>query len=419
MEKNRFISQRTHTRVMYQPLRTSCRLVCLTPMSPMTQSIVVGDTGITYDPNREMSPTVILPEVRVQDPDGILAGGACNYRLGECLWKVDGKPISEVWVPGTDYETDNVDKSPSRGMLTLKKNIAAHEKHTISFVGRFLDTRTGVTYTVTSNEEVISTTDKGEDMTSCFVDKTSVVYDPLYDGVLLYEYKKSHGMQVTGLREDYVDEKSYEQYVNVVLAIGTKSAEALPAGVEMQLYEHTNSGARAVIAGSTDNPEVTSISYPRIGLDMRMVDKKDYEVRFVRGGITIARDYFTVRTDLTMPDTGQPRRSADVTPGQLMYNNTVMLSLSDRMIPYPELYYTIQWYTQARMMADEVWQDAPRKAWQRGKTISAPVSELGIGVTSNDSYFDLYFEVDPQGAMSILTLDGAVLTDNDGNELIV
>ena len=106
MNENVFKSQRTHTRVKFTPLTTSCQLVCLTPQSPITQSINTTSGTPQYEPDRTLSPTVIFPDIRANDPDNVFGAGAANAHisLDTIQWLVDEKPIAEVWTEGTDYE---------------------------------------------------------------------------------------------------------------------------------------------------------------------------------------------------------------------------------------------------------------------------------------------------------------------------
>ena len=167
MNENTFSSQRTHTRVKFEPLTTSCELVCLTPLSPAAQTINSLSTPVEYEPDRSATPTVIYPEVRASDPDNVFQHGAVNQYLsistGDMQWTVDGEPIEDVWTVGTDYEID-VTATDTRGSLRVKKNLPASSKAVLRFTGKFLDWRTGIVYNVeSSNEIALSCTDKGDD----------------------------------------------------------------------------------------------------------------------------------------------------------------------------------------------------------------------------------------------------------------
>lgn len=418
MTKNTFQSQRNHTRVKFEPLTVSCSLVCLTPQSPATQSINTTLIPIEYEPDRTVSPTVILPDVRANDIDNVFKHGNANeyLSLDSLKWQVDGKDIKEVWTVGTDYEIVT-DASDTRGALRVKKNLAANEKAVLRFFGEFFDWRTGIVYKVESDEMSLTCTDKGDDAMQCHVDKPLIEYDPLFDDLLLYDYKVANNITVQGSRESYKNGKSFEQTVNVLLTSGTTELTTLPTGTTMRLVKVGST--TPIVANSEANPEVTEISFPNISFDMRLVSKEEYSVQFLQNSKVIASATIGLHTNTTMPTFGKPAYSADIAASQTEYFNSVLLNLSDRIVEYPELYYLIEWFTQAKYNDNGTWKYAAEKTWQRGVNMEAAVADLGIGITHNDSYFDIWFDVNPHHACELVAdEDNAVLTDEEGVMLI-
>lgn len=418
MNENTFQSQRNHTRVKFEPLTVSCSLVCLTPQSPATQSINTTLIPIEYEPNRNESPTVIFPDVRANDMDNVFKHGSANeyLSLDSLKWQVDGKDIKEVWTVGTDYEIVT-DASDTRGALRVKKNLAANEKAVLRFFGEFFDWRTGIVYKVESDEIALTCTDKGEDAMQCHVDKPLIEYDPLFDDLLLYDYKVANNITVQGSRESYKNGKSFEQTVNVLLTSGTTELTSLPTGTTMRLVKVGST--TPIVANSEANPEVTGISFPNISFDMRLVSKEEYSVQFLKNTKVIASATIGLQTNTTMPTFGKPAYSADIAASQTEYFNSVLLNLSDRIVEYPELYYIIEWFTQAKYNDNGTWKYAAEKTWQRGVNMEAAVADLGIGITHNDSYFDIWFDVNPHSACELVAdEDNAVLTDEKGVMLI-
>ena len=418
MSVNTFQSQRGHTRVKFEPLNVSCSLVCLTPQSPMAQVINTTLSPIEYEPDRSVSPTLVLPDVRAIDLDNVFQHGAVNQylTLDSLEWTVDGKSINSVWTEGVDYEIIKEDND-TRGALKVFKNLGANEKAVLHFKGKFLDWRTGIILDVESGDAALTCTDKGDNIMQCHIDKPVVEYDPLFDDLLLYDYKLARGIPVQGSRADYINGKSFEQTINVVLTDGTTECATLPDGISMKLV---NLGYdTALVANSEANPEVMEISYPNIKFDMRLIDKADYEVQFLKGSAIICRATIGLHTSCTMPVFGQGISGSDIAVSQKEYYNSVLLNLADRQVEYPELYYLIQWFTQAKYNDKGTWKYAAQKAWQRGENMAAPVAELGIGITQNDSFFDFWFELEAHKPCQILTDEnGLILTDEDGNFLI-
>ena len=418
MEKNTFQSQRNHTRVKFEPLTVSCSLVCLTPQSPATQSINTTLIPIEYEPDRTVSPTVIFPDVRANDIDNVFKHGSANeyLSLDTLKWQVDGKDIGSVWAVGTDYEIVT-DASDTRGALRVKKNLAANEKAVLRFFGEFLDWRTGIVYKVESDEMALTCTDKGDNVMQCHIDKPLIEYDPLFDDLLLYDYKVANNIPVQGSRASYKNGKSFEQTVNVLLTSGTTELTTLPTGTTMRLVKVGSTAP--IVANSEANPEVTGISFPNISFDMRLVSKEEYSVQFIKNAKVVANATIGLHTNTTMPTFGKPAYSADIAASQTEYFNSVMLNLSDRMVEYPELYYLIEWFTQAKYNDNGTWKYAAEKTWQRGINMEAAVADLGIGITHNDSYFDIWFDVNPHHACELVAdEDNAVLTDEEGVMLI-
>ena len=418
MNENIFQSKRGHTRVKFEPLNVSCSLVCLTPQSPMAQVTNATLSPAEYEPNRRVSPTLVLPEVRAIDLDNVFQHGAVNQYLtiDSLDWSVDSKPISSVWKEGVDYEIIKAEDD-TRGALKIFKNLGANEKAVLHFKGKFLDWRTGIILDVESDDAALTCTDKGEDIMACHIDKPLVEYDPLFDELLLYDYKKAREITVQGSRADYINGKSFEQTINVVLTDGTTECATLPDGISMKLVKLGSN--TALVANSEANPEVMAISYPNIKFDMRLIDKADYEVQFLKGSAIICRATIGLRTSCTMPVFGQGTSGADIAASQKEYFNSAMLNLADRQVEYPELYYLIQWFTQAKYNDNGTWKYATQKAWQRGVNMAAPVADLGIGLTQNDSFFDFWFDVNAHKSCQPQTDEnGVVLTDENGNILI-
>lgn len=418
MSVNTFQSKRGHTRVKFEPLNVSCSLVCLTPQSPMAQVINTTLSPIEYEPDRSDTPTLVLPEVRAIDIDNVFQHGAVNQylTLDSLEWTVDGKSINSVWTEGVDYEIIKTEDD-TRGALKVFKNLGANEKAVLHFKGKFFDWRTGIIIDVESGDEALICTDKGENIMQCHIDKPVIEYDPLFDDLLLYDYKKAREISVYGSRADYINGKSFEQTINVVLTDGTTECATLPDGVSMKLIKLGSDAA--LVANSEENPEIMSISYPNIKFDMRLIDKADYEVQFLKGSTMVCRATIGLHTSCTMPVLGQGAIGSDIAASQKEYFNSVLLNLADRQVEYPELYYLIQWFTQAKYNDNGTWKYAAQKMWQRGVNMSAPVADLGIGLTQNNSFFDFWFELEAHKPCQLLTDEnGLILTDEDGNFLI-
>lgn len=417
-------SQRNHTRLKFSPLTTSCTLRCLTPHSPLAQAF--NPSTNVYDPNRSNTPSVVLPEVKATDPSGVFPSGVVNHLLladtGKLEWFVNGKPISEVW---TEYSNNTgdysiiTDETENRGALIIYKNVTADSKIMLSFRGLFYDWRTGRNYQVESDTIEMTTTNKGEDAISCSVDKQNVVYDPIRDPLLSYEWLYSvHNAE--GLSETWArsSDDNYLQKINVLLNSGVSRLESLPSGLTMRLCKL---GSDTALAVGNDNPELQQVEFPTIVIDCRLIDKAEYEVQMVKGGSIVARAPFSVSRQTTMPTSAQPFSGADILPSMSVYYNTLLVSLAGTPLANPFLYYKIMWFTVAQVYnssASTYTEGSPKK-WQTGDKLAAKIADIGIGTTVNDSYFEQYAEVEPWECDYVLTDEsGNVFTDENGNVLI-
>lgn len=421
MTKNIFTSQRSHTRIKFQPLATSCALVCLTPQSPLAQ---IRKTDGTYMPTSRKKdggvPCVIFPDVRAFDPDKVFRSGAANEYLsidaGVMQWTVNGNPIETEWSTGKDYDI-MLEENDTRGTLKVYKDLDAGEQAVLRFAGRFLDWRTGLLYPVVSNDIVLTCTEKGEDQITCSVDKPIVAYDPLRDKALLNDYLAARGLPSMG--ED--DGRGYVQTVSAVMVEGNEAYAALPDGTTMELAYVGNE--TAITPKSTASPEVLEVAYPNIRIDMRLVSSIDYEVRFMREGKKLASVAFNAASHASMPANGIPLFQADIPASATVYRNRVLINLADRKVDYPEVYYSIRWETQARreITVNNVatYVAAEPVSWQRGENMTAPIEELGIGRKKDNSCFDVMFSCEPHDVQQVLASpNGEPFMDENGDFLI-
>lgn len=416
MNESTFHSQRTHTRVKFSPLTKSCTLSVLTPDSPAAQ--IYDSTAVQeFAPNRLANPTVIYPLVRAYDPDGIFPSSPANVYLSldTLQWLVNGEPIEDVWDAWDrehgDYEIIQT-SDEMRGAIRIYKNVDVGETFDLKFRGSFIDIRTGLIYPVeSSNTITLLTTESGEDVLSCNIDKASVEYDPIFDDLLLYEYKVANDIPVTGSRSDHINGKCYEQLFTVALLKGSTALVSLPSGITMRLVRLINGETSIPLTANSENaPEVMQISYPYVKLDMRQIDHSEYEVQFIENNTVIEACRFTAQTKVSMPASATPAYGADLPVGRTLYTNEAIIALEDRIVQYPELYYLIQWYTQTFQGGT-----GSSKTWQLGSIMEAETTQIGFGYRADNSYFDVWFDVNPQDTATVLTdeFGEALLDEND------
>lgn len=418
-KKRTFQSQRKHTRLDFSPLVISCSLVCITPDSPTAQA---ANTALgQYEPDRKITPTIIRPEVRVNDPDGIYTSGINNLNLAsdQHEWFINSKPIATVWKVGVDYDIikDNTDDN---GSLKVKKNLVPGEVAELRYRGKFYDFRTGTNNNVSGSGIVLTTIDKGSNKIDCSVDCELLTYDPLKDELLFYEFLVAEGIEQEGQRDKFVNGKSYERTVTVTLTSGTSTLTALPKGWTMRLVERGKT--TALTANTLDRPEITAISFPTIKFDLRFVWSEQYEVQILdANGNVQASTGISIIRNMSILTQHEVARGNDIVPGQQRYFNKGIFAAGSQLIQYPQLYYEIQWWTQARVYdtTTSSYKYADRINRQIGESMECSVESLGIDNEKNLCWFDVAMDIEEREPATILTTEDAntVLTDENGNVL--
>lgn len=414
-----FQSQRKYTRQDFTPLSISCQLECTTPDSPVTQTT----TATGYDPDRTETPCVIRPRVTVVDYDGVYPTGVNNASLSteQHQWFVNGVAIAETgWSEGAgkDYEIVK-DASEDNGSLKVYRNIPAGDSCELSYKGMFNDFRTGTNYVVSASGIVMTTTDKGDDEVLVSVNVNHLVYDMLQDGLLLYEYKKANGIAVSGSREDYINGTSYERTISTVV---TKGGTLVTDLGDMTQRLVVRGETTALQGGTDEHPEIKSIEFPNITFDLRFATDQEYEVQILnKDGVIIARDGITLTWSMTPPTYAQPEKNMDIPYGKLLtYTNNAILSVKNRNIEYPELYFNLQWFTQARKYASGAWAYEDEIWRQIGESMSCSVDSMGMGLKYEDNQCDVAFYCTDRETWGFTADEsGNILTDESGNVLIV
>ncbi len=412
-------SERKHTRIDFSPLMLTCHLACMTPDSPAAQT--ANSLINEYEPDRSVSPTIIRPEVTVNDPDGVYTSGVNNRNLAsdKHSWTVNGVAIATAWKEGTDYSIIK-DATADNGSLKIMKNLSPDESAALKYEGVFNDFRTGTNYVVSADGMVLTTTDKGENKWSCSVDCEELTYDPLKDNLLLYEYLVANGQATAGQSANYKDGKCYERTVTVTLTKGTETLTSLPDGVTMRMV--TRGTEQVVSAGDASTPEVVSIGFPSITFDMRVVEKAEYEVQFVQDSRVLTSVGISLRRAMSVLTQYDVARGTDIAVGQEYYYNNGIFATADQHISWPELYYDIQWWTQARTWnaTTSAYEYAKRIDRQTGATMSCTVESMGMGLDRDTSWVDVAMDIEERGACALLTSEdeSEVLTDESGNVLI-
>ena len=169
---------RQRLRKVFAPLNAAVSIRVLTSGSPLTQ--VYNDKTGTFEPNRELTATVILPEVTLSTSDGSLESPYGNSMLSSMKWYVNGVDISTLPEFAGKYAI--LSDGSTRGALQLSYNVPLEKQYSLHFEGVIADNRTGRTIPVKTEEVVVSTTSKAESTFSLSSSEDSIIrYCPVKD----------------------------------------------------------------------------------------------------------------------------------------------------------------------------------------------------------------------------------------------
>jgi hypothetical protein len=406
-----------HTLIDFEPLHVSCSIACATPHSPLTQ--VANTLRDEYEPDRSITPCVITPRVEVRDRDGIFPDGNANARLAidSLRWKMNGIAIEDIPEFAGLYEIITT-ANELRGSLKLFRNTPVEEQWIISFSAEFEDYRRPKTMVVQSNELSMHTSDIGEDQWKISVDSPIIIYNPTLDNLLLFDYMKSNGL-ASGDRENYRDDRSYEKTVNMILSSGNNSVSELPEDMTLEISYKSGT---PITPGDDDNPEVIAMEFPHVEFDLRLIDKNEYILILKREDEVLSTATVSVCRFEEPVYSCMPSRGSDVSPRQEMYFNSAIVNLRNRYLAYPEIYYKIQWFTQAQIFnsALNVWNADTERSHNIGRRLEIPLKETGIGFTKNNNYFTVGFDVEPHELPALATDSGGeIFTDEQNKRFII
>ena len=179
-------SEKKRIRKEFQPLTIAVSLKIMTPNSPANQ--VYNPVANEYDPDRGVTPLVILPEVIANAADGSWDMPYVNSLLAEMNWFVNGKNLSAISSWNGKYSIDTV--GDTRGAITISRNVAPGESFELHFEGVIADTRLGVNIPVKTDSIMLTTVDKSEDTYGLSIGDSQIIqYNPFLDKLLLYDYK--------------------------------------------------------------------------------------------------------------------------------------------------------------------------------------------------------------------------------------
>lgn len=390
---------------VYEPLDVSQRLVCLTDGSPATQ-VYNTDTG-EYEPNREITPTVVYPDIVAWASDNSWTNKQCNSILDEMVWKVNGVDITTIASWKGKYEI--LQDGSMRGALKVMRNLTREEKSSLTFSAIIPDYRLQTRLKVNTEELVLSTYNKTEDTYGLsFGNADKILYNPFLDKLALYDYKVAHGL-ITFSNEDRqacYDGNQYERSIPLHVFKGVKE---INTGYTVKVLKIVN--ASTLVDVSNGYSEVAKVTTSEVVFDLRAIDSGDYAIRIVVGKNVVAQ------RQISFGRTYQDFE-AEVLNLTAIYNDDkqkkhkALITIDKNVVECPESILEIKWFTQAIDVSNNA---TTEKYWNVGETVVYDIEKTGVGKTINDGIHVLY-DASFKGALQdAADKDGNVYTDADGN----
>lgn len=391
-------------RIDYAPLNVAVSVVNMTPNSPVVQ-VFNGFTN-QYEPNRSLSPTIILPQVVASAADNSWGDPHSNHALAEMKWFVNGVDISTLTEWDNLYEIYTA--GSWRGAIAIKKNFSPGEQASLHFEGVLADNRLGVNIPIKTEPIVLSCSDKSQNMYSLSIgDDMIIQYNPFKDKLFLYEYKVAHGLisPSTSAQNAANDENSYNRSIPVTLFCGDN---AMTSGYSIKLFRvNTATSFTELVAGED---EVVSISPTQVTLDLRLIKKSDYVIRAYAENREVGRVQFSVNR-LNPRYTIRMTNGTDINPTDTQRYDEAMVDNDGNIVECPGSLIRIIWMSDTQAKKDVVLNE--------GDVTQFLLSKTGIGSSYNDSWLELYTMSELKEAHNIATDENNnIYTDEKGNDFI-
>ena len=416
------LSNKKRIRIDYAPLDIAVSVECVTPNSPLTQ-VWNAENG-EWEPDREITPTVIRPVVEASAADGSWKDRYANRLLTDMKWYAGKTPIgsSPDWSGQTAageplYEMDESGGN-MRGSLTIRRNVSA-EVCNLHFEGVITDPRLGMNIPVRTDDVILRATDKSEDAYSVSIGDSQVIqYNPFKDRLHLYNYKVAHGLitKSEAAQKAATDGNAYLRRIGVEVY---RAGKKMTGGYTLELYRVNASVAdkfeklAALESGSPGTPnEVLEIGKDHITLDLRLVEKSDYLIRAVIDGSKAV----SPQVQFSVNRTGQsydcrPTNGTAINIGDRERRDAAMVDSEGTVVECPASIIRIVWRTDTAYLKG--------KRHNEGGTTAFLLTDTMIGSGYEDSWMDVYTESEIKPAHRFATEGSDYYTDGNGDRFII
>lgn len=397
-------SSKKRVRVEYAPLNVAVSMVLLTPNSPLVQ---VCNTLINqYEPDRTLTPTVLLPQVVANAQDGSWPEPHSNQYLANVKWLSDGVDITTISDWQGKYEIGTT--GSMKGSLTIKRNLLPNERISLVFKGDLVDTRLGVTIPIETDAAILSSSVKSQDQYTLAIGDSQVIqYDAFKDNLAIYDYKVAQGLISPSSAEKAAatDKNCYIRDIGVTLFRGEDS---MTSGFTLKYYR-VNSNLTITELTYADD-EVIAYDNTHIVLDIRLITKSDYLIKAIAENRVVAQIQFSVNR-LYPAFNIRTSNGTSINPNDKTRCDKAMVDCDGNIVEYPEVMLRMIWKTDTAGIQDKIHNEGERTVFSLGST--------GIGETYLDDWLDISVEGDFKPAHSVATDEnGNIFTDENGEDYI-
>lgn len=387
----------------FAPLTVANSIRCITPASPVTQ-IYNGSNG-EYEPDRQLTPTIVLPEVVANASDGSWPNPYSNAFLADMHWFVNGVDIATLSDWAGKYSIDQV--GDTRGAITISRNVSPVEVFELHFEANLADNRLGVNIPVKTDKITLTTTEKANDGYSISIGDSSLIqYDPLKDKLRLYEYKVAHGLisASSSAKADATDKCSYLHEVPITVFNG---ATAMASGYTIKVYRVASVSSLTQLTAGKE--EIHTISTSKVVFDVRMIDKASYVIKAFVGSKEVAMCEIGF-SRIFQSYTCVPTNGTAIHPFDTERYDKAMVDSDGNVVECPGMIFRIIWYTDTEAKTGVEHNEGEETVFQLEKT--------GIGSTYNDNWCDVYCKCDYKPVHKTATQGSDIWTDKNGNPYI-
>lgn len=387
-------------RRVFNPLTLTCSIEPLATGAQVAQTFFAARNE--FVPNREGLlglATVLTPTVNTFCKDSDWRGGLSNKSLGKVQWRVNGLPIEDVW--GEGFYSVDMSATDRRGTLTIKKNLVADTQAVLVFEAQLTDPRTNVTYSVVSNEIVLSCTTASESEKSITVSRDLIEYNPFLDYLLERDWCLANSVTPKMTQQEAMSEGSpYLQQVTYACYYGNDKVQSKNVKLQ-QLVDDKYVDATENIALIHDRDTQTII------FDCRLLhDNTRFRLVYTPDAVTVRYAHFSIvrnycAFDVDYVNTGGVADNENI---RLMDAIVTTKDTTSRKLPFPEAQMVMQWMTDSSTKRGVL--------HNQGEHGRIDLSKAEMGSTKADGFIDVYMNITYRHWAVLTTETGQIIVDD-------